>query len=126
MTKRCKLCGCFYNENEFDDCEIKDIMIQEHLCFTDAFWEEKFRIADKNTFVVNHQRYHGSLIDKSQVKGFVGCGGADFYVKYNDGRVMHYNNVWFQGDIPKRWWNKIPNNAELITKEEYLTLNAVV
>lgn len=101
MTKRCKLCGCFYNENEFDDCGIKDIMIQEHLCFTNAFWEEKFRIADENTFVVNHQRYHGFLIDKNTTKGFIGCGGVDFYVKYNDRRVMHYNNVWFQGGYSK-------------------------
>lgn len=117
--KKCEICGKEYNEKDYIEGSIRSIMEEKHYCFNCAFWEEKVREADEDTFVVNNTRYHGSLVDKNKVKGFLGFGGADFYVKFNDGRIRHYNNVWCQGDVPEIWREKIPNNATFLTKEEY-------
>lgn len=44
---------------------------------------------------------------------FKGFGGAKTRITFNDGRVIECDNVWFQGDIPHRFWKLMPDNAVL-------------
>lgn len=118
----CKICNQLDDPRRFIKGEIRTIMEQEGLCFHCAYWKQKLRERTKDTFIVNGQHYTGHTVDKSTHKGFLGHGGADFFVKYlADGRVEHYNDAWHQGEVPD--WPEFKDNAVLITKEEY---NAII
>lgn len=118
----CSICGEPYDETHYLKGSIRSIMESRHVCFNDAFWIEMIQLTDENTFVIDHHRYTGSLIDKEKSTGFIGFGGKDMYVKYDNGKICHYNNVWYQGEVPERWWSKIPNNASWLTEQEYTKL----
>lgn len=119
---KCEFCGKEYDIEEYDDCNIRNIMEENQICFYCAFWYEKFNLRDINTFIINGIHYQGHKIDKSTTNGFVGFGGRSFYVEFVDGRKEYYNNVWCQGDVPKECnlATLFVDNAKFITKEEYL------
>lgn len=121
---KCSVCNSTYNLNEFENCNIRDIMLSKDMCFNCAFWQEKVDLANENTIVVDGYRYQCSLVDKNIVKGFLGCGGVDRYFQMlnNPNDVRHYNNCWCQGKVPDLWKDKIPNNAISISNEEYYTI----
>lgn len=115
----CNICKQLDDPKRFVAGELRDIMEQEGLCFHCAFWKRQLRDRTKDTFIVNGQHYRGRFIPNTNEKSkrFMGCGGADFFVKYNDGRVAHYNDVWHQGEVPD--WPEFKDNAVIITGEEY-------
>lgn len=121
---KCSICNSHYNLNEFENCNIRNIMLSKNMCFECAFWQEKVDFADKNTIVVEGYRYQCSLIDKNVVKGFLGCGGVDRYFQMlnNPNDVRHYNNCWCQGKVPDLWKDKILNNAISISDKEYYSI----
>lgn len=47
----------------------------------------------------------------SQLKGH---GGARFQIKFHDGRVVETTNLWHQGEIPKEFKDKLPDNADFV------------
>ena len=121
---KCEYCGKEYDIEEYDDCNIRNIMTENQICFYCAFWLEKFQLRDINTFIIGGVHYQGHKIDKSTTKGFIGFGGRDFYIQFSDGRKEYYNNVWRQGDVPKECnlATLFDDNAKFITKEEYETI----
>lgn len=121
---KCSICNSHYNLNEFENCNIRNIMLSKNMCFECAFWQEKVDFADKNTIVVEGYRYQCSLVDKNVVKGFLGCGGVDRYFQMlnNPNDVRHYNNCWCQGKVPDLWKDKILNNAISISDKEYYSI----
>jgi hypothetical protein len=126
MVNTCSFCGEVFDTLKYNEGSIRTIMTDNNACFNCAFWIEKVNVHDENVFITpDLQRRHGSVINKNVVKGFIGSGGRNFFVKYNDGRVMVYNNVWFQGDVPDflfKWerFNCLKPNATIISEEEYL------
>lgn len=119
MTIICKICNALDDPEQYiKGYEVREIMEKEQLCFHCAFWKNKLAHRTKDTFIVNGQHYTGSLVNKAGRSSFgLGMGGADYYVKYNDGRIAHYNNVWHQGEVPE--WPEFADNAILITEDEY-------
>lgn len=115
----CKICGAIENSSDYiKNCPERPIMEKEHVCFHCAFWKHKLANRTRNTFIVNGEHYTGYLVNKAGRSSFgLGMGGADYYVKYSDGRIAHYNNVWHQGTVPD--WPEFADNAVLITREEY-------
>lgn len=116
---KCSICGKEDDVENFDKCNIVSIMEKEHVCFHCGFWLENLLLRNEDTFIVDGVYHIGyTLSDEENFKGF---GGRNFYVKYNDGRIKHYNDVWCQDDVPKegRLAEFFKDNAELITKEEY-------
>jgi len=106
-----------------DDSNITKIMIEKKCCFSCAFWEQKVSAKDENTFITKMGHYHSNepYVDKTLVRGFLGYGGHDFYIKKDNGTYFHANNLWFQGEIPDVFQDKLPINSEFVTKEEYET-----
>lgn len=107
---------------DYIESKLTKIMRKEKCCFTCAFWEDKSLVKDENTFIVNGEHYHSDkpYVDKSIIKGFLGFGGRDFYLKKEDGTILHANNLWFQGEIPDAFKDKLKDNAVFTTEEEYL------
>ena len=122
MCKKCSYCGTPIEEKDWHkDCTIPKIMKDKGFCYICAFWQEKIDLADENTLVVDGVRFQCSLVDRSVVKGFLGCGGKDMYFQMlnNPNDVRHYNNCWCQGKIPEIWKDKILNNARKIDAKIY-------
>lgn len=43
-----------------------------------------------------------------------GIAGAKVIIKFFDGRTVTSTNFWYNGVIPDRWKNRLPENAEFI------------
>ena len=125
MFTKCIYCGKKVDIETYGPCRIREIMKEKQVCFNCAFWIEKLEMRNEDTFIVKGVHYMGHLIDKTQPHGMLGFGGHDFYIKYNNGKVSHYNNTWCQGNVPKNGplAEHFEDNAVIITKEEFEKLN---
>ena len=130
LVKRCSICNCAdgkvykqhglnpvsVNPDNFNDCDIKDIMIKEGCCFSCGFWRLKILNPLPNRIIIKGTHY---VFEKDTDNYFKGSGGRAHYARLNNGTVLCSKNVWYQGEIPKQFRKDLPNNAVFITKEEY-------
>lgn len=93
-------------------------------CFTCAFWLHLSTEVDAGTVVCEHgghlERWHfdtAKPIRDVANKSLLGCGGARWTVRFRDGRVTETNDLWGSGDIPERFRDLFPVNAELISQQ---------
>lgn len=111
----CKICGRM-DTNTYS-APTGPYMREHSVCFGHALWEERIRNADRATIVINGNLYSdgGESKDRPQ---FLGHGGRRFYIKKGD-HVWTTNNLWSGGPIPEEMQDRLPNNAEFLTKEQY-------
>jgi hypothetical protein len=91
------------------------------LCFNCGFWLEKLIWAasgdrtDEGQRVarINHNHYVIKPDTSSWWKGF---GGAGYYIRFNSGDEVLTHNLWHQGEIPERFRDQLPDNAEWIDR----------
>lgn len=112
----CKICGILCTSNY--SAPTGPYMQEHQVCFSHAFWEERaVRHQVEPSLVINGHVYGdgGESSDRSQ---FLGHGGHRFYLKQGD-RVWTTNNLWSGGCIPEEFRERMPDNAEFLTKEQY-------
>ena len=116
MTSKCTVCGKFYSmRNTTRD--------EDGMCFTCSFWTEhsNYRNYTPEGFarnvIVNHKAYLMSPND--QEGGFRGFGGSEWFVKFNNGYRVCCRNMWHQGNIPKRFWKLLPDNAKFVWPKKF-------
>jgi hypothetical protein len=61
--------------------------------------------------IVDHKWY--TIGNERDTGGFRGFGGSKFTFDKNL-TIIDSTNVWFGGDIPKHFWDRIPNNAIMV------------
>lgn len=87
-------------------------LYKTELCHTCHFWIEKFGWTfepDQCRAVrVNHKHY---AVGENTDKGFRGFGGRAFRIRFHSGSIVETTNLWSQGDIPERFWDRLPDNA---------------
>jgi len=112
----CSCCGELFTTNY---CEpTKSELMAQKICFHCHFWKGYVREKDNPKFA----RIKGThyCVEKSANVGrdvrWNGFGGTKFTVRWMDGRQESTNNLWCQGDIPDRFKNDLPDNAEFINK----------
>ena len=89
--------------------ELADNLRFFNICFYCYFWLEKLKIKDDpNTVRVRGTHY---IICQDNTLGFRGFGGAEFRIKFHDGRYIISHNLWCQDDIPERFKDRLPDNA---------------
>ena len=90
----------------------------------DEFWQEKVAWADPMhkyysiCVRVNHEHY---CIEEEGIGtyGFKGHGGRKFHIKFFDGREVITDNLWYQGVIPPKYRELLPDNAEFVPQEPF-------
>ncbi len=101
------MCGQYfathYHENER--------MLEKNICFSCNFWDEM--CDKKDRIIANHTCYKNGG-RKSQKDGSLGFGGAEWKIKMNDGTLVETNNLWHNGEIPKRFWDRMPDNTVIL------------
>ena len=114
---RCKICGKYQSPEDYSN---KEELESNQLCFECNFWHqhiEKDKKREPHTwFIANGGHYIIEPDRDENYQGFVGFGGAEFKIKFNDGTLVVSHNVWFQGEIPEafRRNNFYRDNATII------------
>lgn len=92
------------------------------MCFNCSFWTGHIERLDDPRCVrppaVDGQRMHYYAEDAEHTTpgALLGFGGAWWCIRWSDGRTVETNNLWSQGQIPERWWDRLPVNADLVNK----------
>ena len=82
---------------------------QKQLCFKCEIWMGYVEEANNPSSVrVNGYHY---WIEKEDDKGMRGYDGKPFLIKFKDGREVRTTNLWNQGQIPKRFKDRLFDNA---------------
>jgi hypothetical protein len=76
-------------------------------------------MSDREIINGRHYVFHPRQDKKLYFQNF---GGHEFHALRNDGSLIMSNNVWFQGEIPERFKEKLPDTAKLISKRTYKKL----
>lgn len=79
----------------------------------DSFWQGQLAQRER-AFVAGgkHYRHNGWRSGAADMRGF---GGAAFTIFFNDGRIVHTNDLWFQGEIPPKYREQLPDDAVLVS-----------
>lgn len=97
----------------------KDRMIKRKLCFICDFWQDYVDLVnDKRSIRVDGKHYFIVPNEKGYMRGF---GGERFVIECSNGTIVVTRNLWCQGEIPKNFKNKIPDNAKFIGTIHRLT-----
>lgn len=119
---QCSICKVEYDPNEFDlRNPLPKLMRDRGLCFNCAFWTNKIESPDSNREIVNGEHY---VFSKNTSQYFQGSGGRPFYAIHNDGSLIFSNSVWYQGVIPERFREKLPDTAKFVAKKTFLKLQS--
>ena len=109
---KCEICGKEFSKRQYYEPYEK---ICSSECFDKKFWFD--RIKDKNdskSVIINHHAYWiGDENDKSSFRGY---DGHKFVIKFFNGRQITTTNLCDNGDLPKEFWVKLPDNAEFIAR----------
>lgn len=121
-TQTCSICEATYEIESFNpNAPLVKTMVEKHICFQCAFWLDKIENPAPNREVIKGEHYTFNPYQDHQAI-FQGHGGRVFYGVRNDGTLIISNNVWFQGEIPKRFREQLPDTAQLISKKTYTKL----
>lgn len=83
------------------------------LCHTCLHWAESrqaLRAKSWKHFVAKGSFY--TIGDTYEGQGF---GGSRWHVTWPCGHVEDTKNLWHGGDVPERWRERLPDNAELVS-----------
>lgn len=128
MQITCPICGRVDDPEEYINSPIRKIMEEKEVCFHCAFWyniHKRDHIKDPSTtpVVVNHSHWsYPSLepVHSSKSHGWTYRPVPTMhYILFEDGRIAKTNQLWHQGEIPKPFRQLIPNNAVLISREDF-------
>lgn len=91
-------------------------MAKHNCCFTCAFWLEKVEMSPSDAarrLIVGG--VHHMVAPEDRNDGFRGFGGYRFkFRRLGQDNVETSTNVWYQGEIPKRFRALLPDNAEWV------------
>ena len=108
MKNKCNSCGEEDYSTSYSQCTTKSIMDEKGFCFKCSFWEDKVIHSPSNRAIIDGHHYVASSGNGG------GMGGRKFKIKFNDGREIETTNLWSQGDIPKHFRDRLPDDAEFM------------
>lgn len=118
---RCIVCGAEFEPNDYVP-EVAERLSSEHMCHSCDFWNmqhELDRDGSRMDAVIGGMHYVIHPYVDGKVQFGKGMGGNTVYVRFKDGRIVRSDNVWCQGEVPERFLDMFPDNAEFITAEAY-------
>ena len=89
--------------------EVGKYLIRQKLCFSCDFWAGKIKDVN-NPKSVRIDKWHYFIGDESK-GGFRGFDGKRFKIRFNNGKEVETTNLWCQGEIPKRFRERLLDNA---------------
>lgn len=87
-------------------------MVSRRLCFFCNFWTNHAN--NPNGIRVNGKHYTIGAEHPKTERHLRGFCGDKFHFRKHDGAEIVSTNVWFQGDIPERFRERMPDNAVIV------------
>lgn len=110
----CRFCEAPISFGFFNDEELKRL----ELCFSCCFWWEKVEWRADNDTHKGHRvariKNNHYVIYPDTPAGPQGFGGHEHVIRFHDGTEITTRNLWHQGEIPKRFREHLPNNADFV------------
>lgn len=96
--------------------KVEKQMRAAELCYACLDWTEM--AAEKGPHVVYADgiRYKIAPDQPKGYQGFLGHGGAEFRIRFHDGRVVVSHNLWTQGHVPDHFKARLPDNAVFLKR----------
>lgn len=105
----CCECGRLYSTHYVDN--IRKKLKEQKVCHTCNFWREYVEKKDAPQIArINGTHYWSNPKTESKSQ-FLGFGGRLTHIRWNDGREVETNDLWYQGAIPDRFRERLPDNA---------------
>lgn len=109
----CGECGDVLNDGYMEPSKTE--IRTKQRCLGCLFWLRYVATRDDKTHaIVNGQHY--VITPDAPRAAFQGHGGARFDIRFKDGREVTTCNLWAQGRIPERFRERLPDNAEFVTR----------
>jgi hypothetical protein len=115
VNGRCRECDDVLYDHWYD--EVKARVLGEKLCHSCLFWADYVRSKGDPTHVVVKGRHY--VIEpnrQGRAGGFIGHGGAEFVIRFFDGREVTTRNLWAQGIVPEWFRDRLPDSGEFVTR----------
>lgn len=113
----CKECGGIISLNWHED--LNKTLSDLQVCHNCSFWMARLKESGPNVVVANNIRYSiGREPGSGENKSFLGFGGAKHEIEFKDGRVVISHNLWYNGEVPVHFRDRIPNNARFIMRQD--------
>lgn len=87
-------------------------LVEAQLCLRCDHFEKLLRPEVAERVVRVEGRHY--FIEDPNAGGISGYGGRRFTIAFNDGRRVSTTNLWLQGDIPKHFRERMPDNAGFV------------
>jgi hypothetical protein len=112
---RCRECGDVLNDHWIEP--VKTHVLTQKLCHDCLHWTGYVNTkSNPRHFVVCGQHYVIEPDLPKNYRGFVGHGGAEFTVRFNDGREVVTRNLWAQGKVPQWFRDRLPDTAVFVAR----------
>lgn len=77
------------------------------------FWLEIIKEKDEHV-IINGICYYLDKAHPMSDSPFRGYGGREFKIKLHTGEIIVTNNLWHNGEVPKEFRDRLPDNAEFV------------
>lgn len=113
LPNRCVECG-----NLVETCyQEPEQMIERNMCFSCNLWTNRIQSANRSNVMIVEGCMYTLGSGDTDAAGFKGFGGAEFEFRRLttlSNATIKSKNVWFGGEIPNRFKERIPDNAIII------------
>ena len=107
---RCRECGDVLDDHW--EPKTKARVLAEQVCHGCLFWQDRAsKAANPRSAIIGEQAYWIDDDAPAGYRGFVGHGGAEFVIRFNDGRTVVSHNLWANGRVPEWFRDRLPSNA---------------
>ena len=103
---KCVICG-----KEIEESCYMNAILCSSKCFEKNYWNEIIKEKEQHVIINGVCYMIGGLLPPNYT-GFAGFGGRMFHIKYFDGRIIQTNNLWLNGEVPKKYRDILKDEAE--------------
>lgn len=95
------------------------VSLERSLCHTCEYWMALVAKYGPGSVVVDgvHHQYDPKQPWKGGNPSWLGFAGRPFCIQFKDGTTVRTNNLWFQGPIPERFRDRLPDNAQFVSAQ---------
>ena len=132
MMQKCRICGNIIQEGQ-PHFVVEGGAVCSSDCYTEMYWLEKVewsldcRTSEQEP-VFRSKGLHYVIGAEDAEMTFRGYAGQRHFIYYMSGpfagQLFTTTNLWGQGRIPENFSNELPDNARILTYNEYKALVA--
>ncbi len=114
LPELCRTCGKHVRTTFVPETQKK--LMEKNICFHCNYWEDRCELGKKpHSIVVGHVAYTAHKTQPGEPSSFRGFGGSKFrFRRLGSEEIEECTNMWYQGPIPERYWDRLPDNAEFV------------